>query len=152
VLFYSKYALRGDLADLRILQPWGPNYLKPGARGTYKMYVGEHKTSRAHGAIELELTGAVADALRTFLPQTRRLKKHGFLLSTLRTGQRLQRPDMLKLIRKVMRERLGKNIGVQLIRVLKVSSKQKEIDAAKELQLELGHSGTMQRRYISRPN
>ena len=57
---------------------------------------------------------------------------------------------MLKLIRKTTRERLGKNIGVQLIRVLKVSASQKEIDKAAALQQELGHSGAMQRRYISR--
>ena len=149
VLFYSKFALRGDLADVRYKKPFGSNFVKPGPKG-FTIHIGEHKTSRAHGAIHLDLTGAVAEALRHFLPQARRIKTHGFLLSTLRTGGRLQRPDMLKLIRNVTRERLGKNIGVQLIRVLKVSSKQKEIDAAKELQLELGHSGAMQRRYISR--
>ena len=76
--------------------------------------------------------------------------KHGFLLSTLRTGRRLQRQDMLRLIRNTTRERLGKNIGVQLIRVLKVSGAAAEIDKAAELQQELGHSGTMQRKYISR--
>jgi hypothetical protein len=37
-----------------------------------------------------------------------------------------------------------------LIRVLKVSAHQKEIDKATELQKELGHGGVMQRRYISR--
>ena len=48
------------------------------------------------------------------------------------------------------KERLGKNIGVQLIRVLKVSGAAAEIDKAAELQKELAHSGTMQRKYISR--
>mgnify|MGYP000135508136 CR=1 FL=1 len=57
-----------------------------------------------------------------YSPQLRRLTKHGYLLSTLRTGNRLQRQDMLRLIRNTTRERLGKNIGVQLIRVLKVSA------------------------------
>ena len=62
----------------------------------------------------------------------------------------MQRQDMLKLIRNTTRKRLGKNIGVQLIRVLKVSASQKEIDKATQLQAELGHSGAMQRKYISR--
>ena len=151
VLFYSKFALRGDLADVRYKQPLGPNFIKPVGKG-FKVQIGQHKTSRAHGAIELDIDakGPVAAALHHFLPQARRLKKHGFLLSTLRTGGPLKRPDMLKLIRTVTRERLGKNIGVQLIRVLKVSQHQAEIDKAKALQLELGHSGAMQRRYISR--
>ena len=48
------------------------------------------------------------------------------------------------------RERLGKNIVVQLIRVLKVSASQKEIDRAAQLQQELGHSASMQKKYISR--
>ena len=84
------------------------------------------------------------------MPQMRRLTTHGYLLSTLRTGNRLQRQDMLRLIRNTTQERLGKNIGVQLIRGLKVSASAAEIDKATALQKELGHSGTMQRKYISR--
>ena len=149
VLFYSKHALRGDLADVRHKKPFGPNWVQKKGSG-YKLHIGEHKTSRAHGAIELELGPEIVKALDTFLPHLRRLMKHGFLLSTLRTGNRLQRQDMLRLIRTTTRERLGKNIGVQLIRVLKVSGAAAEIDKATELQQELGHSGTMQRKYISR--
>ena len=149
VLFYSKHALRGDLADVRHKKPFGPNWVQAKGSG-YKLHIGEHKTSRAHGAIELDLGPEISKALDTFLPHLRRLMKHGFLLSTLRTGSRLQRQDMLRLIRNTTRERLGKNIGVQLIRVLKVSGAAAEIDKATELQQELGHSGTMQRKYISR--
>ena len=57
---------------------------------------------------------------------------------------------MLRLIRNVTRERLGKNIGVQIIRVLKVSQAAPEIDKAVALQRELGHSAGMQQKYISR--
>ena len=149
VLFYSKHALRGDLADVRHKKPFGPNWVQKKGSG-YKLHIGEHKTSRAHGAIELDLGSEIEKALDTFLPQLRRLTKHGFLLSTLRTGNRLQRQDMLRLIRNTTRERLGKNIGVQLIRVLKVSGAAAEIDKAAALQKELGHSGAMQRKYLSR--
>ena len=68
----------------------------------------------------------------------------------MRTGNRLQRADMLRLIRNTTRDRLGKNIGVQLIRVLKVTGSQKEIDAAAALQKEMGHGAAMQKKYISR--
>ena len=57
---------------------------------------------------------------------------------------------MLRLIRNTTKERLGKNIGVQLIRVLKVTGATEEIEAAKKLQQEMGHSASMQRKYISR--
>ena len=149
VLFYSKFALRGDLADVRYKKPFGSNWLQK-LKTKYKLHIGEHKTARARGAIELDVGGTLADALDTFLPQLRRLTTHGYLLSTLRTGNRLQRQDMLRLIRNTTKEHLGKNIGVQLIRVLKVSASQKEIDKAAALQQELGHSSTMQKRYISR--
>ena len=149
VLFYSKHALRGDLADVRHKKPFGPNWVQAKGSG-YKLHIGEHKTSRAHGAIELDLGPDISKALHVFMPQLRRLTKHGYLLSTLRTGNRLQRQDMLRLIRNTTRERLGKNIGVQLIRVLKVSDSSAAIDKAAALQKELGHSGSMQRKYISR--
>ena len=149
VLFYSKHALRGDLADVRHKKPLGPNWLR-GSKGVYKLHIGEHKTSRAHGAIELSLGSEIGRALDVFLPQLRRLTKHGYLLSTLRTGNRLQRQDMLRLIRNTTRERLGKNIGVQLIRVLKVSDAAVAIDKATSLQKELGHGASMQKKYISR--
>ena len=149
VLFYSKHALRGDLADVRIKKPYGPNYLEK-TGGTYRIHIGEHKTSRAHGAIRLELGSELGAALDVFLPQLRRLHKHGYLLSTLRTASRLQRHDMLRLIRNTTKGRLGKNIGVQLIRVLKVTGARNEIDAAGALQKEMGHSASMQKKYISR--
>ena len=149
VLFYSRHALRGDLAEVRHKKPFGPNWIQKQGSG-YKLHIGEHKTSRAHGAIQLKLGPAITKALNTFLPQLRRLTTHGFLLTTLRTGNRLQRQDMLRLIRNTTKERLGKNIGVQLIRVLKVSGAAAEIDRAAELQQEMGHSGSMQKKYISR--
>ena len=48
------------------------------------------------------------------------------------------------------KERLGKNIGVQLIRVLKVTGAAAQIDAAERLQQEMGHGPRMQKKYISR--
>ena len=62
----------------------------------------------------------------------------------------MQRQDMLKLIRNITRERLGKNIGVQLIRGMKVTGAAAALDAAKKLQQEMGHGASMQQKYISR--
>ena len=114
------------------------------------MHIGEHKTVRARGAITVALAEPVQKALRHFLPMVRAKTKHGYLLSTLRTDSRLKREDMLKILRNVTKERLGKTLGVQLIRVLKTTASKAEIDKAHALQQELGHSGMMQRRYISR--
>ena len=149
VLFYSKHALRGDLADVKIKKPYGNNWLKKEG-SAYELHVGEHKTSRAHGAIKITLQDELRKALDVFLPQARRLTNHGYLLSTLRTKSRLKRQDMLRLIRNITKDRLGKNIGVQIIRVLKVSDAAPQIDKALQLQKELGHSASMQQKYISR--
>ena len=111
VLFYSKHALRGDLADVRIRAPFGSNWIKKKG-DTYTMHIGTHKTSRAHGAIEIKFGPQLQNALATFLNKSKQLNKHGFLLSTLRQANKLTRPDMLRLIRSIMRDRLGKNIGV----------------------------------------
>ena len=76
--------------------------------------------------------------------------KHSYLLSTSR-GDRLQRQDMLKLITATTERYIGKKIGVQILRVLKTTSKAKDLDTATELQHEMGHSAEMQKQYISRP-
>ena len=149
VLFYSRHALRGDLADVRIKKPFGDNWLRRKG-SSYVLHIGTHKTSRAHGAIEIVLHKELTEALDVFLPHALSLSKHGYLLSTLRGANKMKRQDMLRLIRNVTRERLGKNIGVQIIRVLKVSQAAPEIDKAVALQRELGHSAGMQQKYISR--
>ena len=150
VLFYSKHALRGDLADVRIKSPWGTNFLKKKKGGELELHVGTHKTSRSHGAIKITLAQPLQEAFSIFLNKGKQLNTHGYLLSTLRGAKRLKRADMLRMVRSIMRDRLGKNIGVQIIRVLKVSASAAEIDKAVELQRELGHSASMQQKYISR--
>ena len=66
IQFYAKHALRGDLAEVRIKKPFGPNHLK----GTTQMHIG-HKTVRARGAITVALAEPVQKALRHFLPMVR---------------------------------------------------------------------------------
>jgi len=148
VLFYAYHALRGDLGDVRIERK-GHNYLyKTGAN--WHMHVGQHKTVRSRGAIDIKLAKPVQVALDLFLPMVRSNTKHGFLLSTKRGRNKLQRKDMLLLLRNTTQNRLGKRLGVQMIRVLKTTENIKSIDKALELQRELGHGAVMQARYVSK--
>ena len=147
-LFYSKHALRGDLADVQIKKR-GQNYvLKKGKH--WHMHVGEHKTARSHGAIEIKLDTKVSQALDLFLPYVRAKTSHGFLLSTQRHGKRLSRRDMMKLIRNTTEDRLGKRIGIQMLRVMKTTSRLKGIDEAEKLRREMAHGPNMQWKYVSR--
>ena len=143
--FYSKHALRGDLADVRFKAPLGPSFIKNGT-----LHVHQHKTSKSRGALKITLAPEVLAAYKVLLGAARRRNRSGYLLRTLRTGNRMQRKDMLILIRRTTKERLGKNLGVQLIRVLRATESSAAIDEAARLQEEMGHGASMQRRYVSR--
>ena len=114
------------------------------------MHVGSHKTVKAHGPIELDLDVAVGKALDAYLPYVRAKTNHGYLLSTKRYGNKLSRKDMMKLIRNTTKDRLGLNIGVQMIRVLKTTDHFKSIDESAKLRGELAHGPQMQWKYVSR--
>ena len=148
LLFYSKHALRGDLGDMQIRKK-GQNYIEKRGKG-WHMHVGNHKTVRAHGAIELKLDPKVSAGLDQYLPYVRANTKHGYLLSTKRYGNRMKRSDMMALLRNTTEDRLGKRIGVQLIRVMKTTSHLKGIDEAEKLRRELAHGPQMQWKYVSR--
>jgi len=149
ILFYSEHALRGDLADVRIKRQ-GQNYIEKKKGGGYHMHIGNHKTVKARGPIELDLAPAVNKALDKYLVYLRAKTKHGFLLSTKRHGNKLARKDMMQLIRNTTKDRLGLNIGIQMIRVLKTTDHFKSIDESAKLRTELAHGPEMQWKYVSR--
>ena len=148
ILFYAHHALRGDLGDVRIERK-GQNYIYKKGK-SWAVHVGQHKTVKSVGAIDLKLAKPVADALDIFLPMVRANTDHGYLLSTKRGRNKLSRKDMLILLRTTTQDRIGKRLGVQMIRVLKTTEHLKSIDEASELQRELGHGAEMQRRYVSK--
>jgi len=149
ILFYAYHALRGDLGDVRITKK-GHNYIyKRGV--SWHVHIGQHKTVKSRGAIDFKLAKPVAVALEKFLPMVRAGTTHGFLLSTKRGRNKLSRKDMLLMIRNTTQSRIGKRLGVQMIRVLKTTENLKSIDKALELQRELGHGAVMQARYVSKP-
>ncbi|MCH2379884.1 MAG: hypothetical protein MK236_10745 [Pedosphaera sp.] len=148
ILFYSKHALRGDIGDMHASKK-GQNYIvKKGKR--WHMHIGNHKTVKSHGAIELETHAEVSKALDEYLPYLRAKTNHGFLISTKRGGRKMSRKDMMELIRNTTEARLGKRIGVQLIRVLKTTEHFKSIDESAQLRGELAHGPQMQWKYVSR--
>ena len=127
----------------------GQNYIvKKGKR--WHMHIGNHKTVKSHGAIELETHAEVSKALDEYLPYLRAKTNHGFLISTKRGGHKMSRKDMMELIRNTTEARLGKRIGVQLIRVLKTTEHFKSIDESAQLRGELAHGPQMQWKYVSR--
>ena len=150
LLFYSRHTLRGDLADVRTKRGTKPqSWVYKKKRGGYHMHIGQHKTVKSRGALEIDLDPAVDKALDKFLPMVRKHTDHGFLLTT-RTGTRMRRVDMMLLIANTTEAYLGKRIGIQMLRVMKTTGNLKSLEKAHELQAELGHSAFMQRQYISK--
>ena len=148
VLFYAYHALRGDLGDVRIERK-GHNYLyKKGV--SWHMHVGLHKTVRSRGAIDIKLAKPVQAALNLFLPMVRSNTSHGFLLSTKRGRNKLRRKDMLLLLRNTTQSRLGKRLGVQMIRVLRTTDSAEAINEAAKLRRELGHGARTQFQYVAK--
>lgn len=150
LLFYSRHTLRGDLAEVRIKRGTkSQSWVYKKKRGGYHMHIGQHKTVKSRGALEIDLDPAVDKALDKFLPMVRKHTDHGFLLTT-RTGTRMRRVDMMLLIANTTEAYLGKRIGIQMLRVMKTTGNLKSLEKAHELQAELGHSAFMQRQYISK--
>ena len=114
------------------------------------VHIGEHKTSKSSGAIDFAVDAEVQKGLEQFLPYVRAKTKHGYLLSTKRGGSKLSRRDMLKLMRNLTEEKLGKRIGVQMVRVLKTTDSAEAINEAAKLRAELGHGARTQFQYVSR--
>ena len=150
VVFYSKHALRGDLAEVQIKKR-GSNYIyqRDGSKD-WNIHIGEHKTSKSNGAIDFKLDPAVNTALKEYLPYVKAKTKHGYLLSTKRGASKMSRRDMLKMLRNLTEEKLGKRLGVQMIRVLKTTDSKVAINEAAKLRRELGHGARTQFQYVSR--
>lgn len=148
ITFYANHALRGDLAEVKI-EKRGQNYLHE-KNGKWHMHIGVHKTVKAHGAIDFVLAEPVQEALKQLLPFVKAKTNHGYLLTTKRTGQKLSRRDMLKMLRNLTEERLGKRLGVQMIRTLRVTESAEAINETAKLRAELGHSAATQFQYVSK--
>ena len=148
VLFYSRHALRGDLAEVR-LQQRGHNYIyKRGSN--WHVHIGEHKTSKSSGAIDIQLHVDVQKGLLQFMPFVKAKTSHGYLLTTKVSGTKMDRRDMLLMLRRITEDRLGKRLGVQMIRVLRTTDSAEAINEAAKLRQELGHGAATQFQYVSR--
>ena len=150
IKFYSRHALRGDLADVEITKgPKSLNYLYK-EQHRWCIFVSDHKTSQSRGPIDLVLHPEVSQALDTYLPFLKAHTSHGYLFSTKRYAHPMLRRDMLALLRNTTEDRLGVRLGTQLIRVLKTTEFADSLDRARNLRKELAHGPLTQWQYVSR--
>ena len=140
-------AIHSLLAECAIKKR-GQNYIYEQGN-KWNIHIGQHKTVKHVGALDFELDPAVQEGLKVYLPYVRAKTSHGYLLSTKVRADKRSRRDRLKMMRNLTEERLGKRIGVQLVRVLRTTASEKAINQAAKLRAELGHGARTQLQYIS---
>ena len=88
--------------------------------------------------------------LLKFMPCVNAKTSHGYLLTTKVSGAKMDRRDLLLMLRRITEDRLGKRLGVQMIRVLRPTDSAEAINEAAKLRQELGHGAATQFQYVSR--
>jgi len=127
----------------------GNTLLRPRGSRQFIVTLREHKTKKAMGELEVPLSLAVSKVLSTYLPKIKKNSKHNYFLSN-KDGSKLSKGALSKLLIRLTKSILGSNVGVRLMRVLKMSSPANSelLKKSTELQKELGHSQRTARTYV----
>ena len=146
LLLFSHHAFRLQVASLFLKTSETANtLLRPRGSRKYVVTLRTHKTDKSMGTLKVPLDLAVSKALAKYIPKLP--STHGYLLS-LKSGARMSQASLSKLLIRLTRATLGKNIGVRLTRVLKTTAHAHKIEQAAALRSELGHSGRTQLTYV----
>jgi hypothetical protein len=146
VKFYSTLALRLSPATLYLKTDSTKNtLLRPRGKRKFVITLKDHKTVKSRGEIKLEVPITLSRELSKLLPKLK--QEHGYFLSN-KTGGKLSKQALSKLLFRTFNNILGKKIGSRLIRVFKTTENKDKIEKASALQNELGHSASMQQTYI----
>ena len=143
---YANHAFRLSPATLKLINSEKENCLfrKKGQR-KWIMRLIDHKTVKSAGTLEIELNANISKLISKYV--TQRISKHDFFLSN-KTGGKLSKSGLSKLLLRLTKQLVGKKIGSQLIRVMKVTENAEKITKAQQLQNEMGHSAKMQKTYV----
>ena len=140
VSLYYDFPLRLDYADLHI-DSEEDNYIKKSSRKPrgYFIKLIDFKTSKSLGEQTFKLNRNNQRLLNKFVPQVKRLTKHGFLLTN-KSGNKMTKQVLSKQLQHTTRKRLGRTFSVQLLRILYAMKNRGVIESAKEVSRKLLHS------------
>ena len=140
VSLYYDFPLRLDYADLHI-DSEEDNYIKKSSRKPrgYFIKLTDFKTSKSLGKQTFKLNRNNQRLLNKFVPQVKRLTKHGFLLTN-KSGNKMTKQVLSKQLQHTTRKRLGRTFSVQLLRILYAMKNRGVIESAKEVSRKLLHS------------
>ena len=140
ISLYYDYPLRLDYADIHINSEEG-NFLKKNTRKPqgYFIILREFKTASSLGQQKFKLNRTNQRLLNKFIPQLRRLTKHGFFLTNT-TGNKMSKQVLSKTLQASTKKRIGREFSVQLLRILFAMKNRGVIESAKEVSKKLLHS------------
>ena len=137
---YSEIPLRNTLASIQITKNENDNYLDMPKKGSAKVVIRKHKTSKKIGEKIIPLSRGLTTAIRKFLKYRGQLElEHDYLLSN-KSGAKMSKPAFGKALQRVTGQILGKKIGSRLIRILAATDKADVLKEAAELSNKLMHS------------
>ena len=154
-LLYSKYPLRNDWAEVKVIskteynalgeeQKKEGNYLVKHDTNKYFFVLNEYKTSKKYGEKHIEIDEEILGPLRRWL----RHNDTGYLLVN-RKGEPLNSNGITKALNRIGIEERGKPLGSSILRHSYLSHKYKEVSQEKEKDAELmGHSVATQEDYV----
>jgi len=148
-LYYS-HPLRLDYATLEVKKTDGnciyKNTKKP--RG-WHVQLKEYKTARTMGLKTIKPNISCQRLLNKYVPASRLLTKHGFLLSN-QSGNKMTKQVLSKRLGKITKARIGKSFSVHIVRILYAMKHRGVLESAKEVSEKLMHSTEQSLQYAKK--
>jgi len=144
--FYGAHTPR-LIADVSV-RKGAKNHIKK-VRGGYRVVLGEHKTSKSHGATTIQLDKRLNEITGRLLKTRPKFVKHEFLLCGAKGGI-LSRPGLTKMLKRITGAQFGRSFSTQIFRVLKASSRDSEMKKVRTYLNEMGHSLKQDKLYVAK--
>ena len=143
---FKEIPFRNTFADLS-LKDKSKNFVNIPKKGRITFQMKQYKNSKQLGETEVKLSRGATTALRKFIKYREGLVKHDWLFST-KSGQKLSRAALGKILHKVTKDLLGKSFGSRLIRILHATDNKEEIEKVAELANKMLHTTKQTKQYI----
>jgi len=143
---FKEIPFRNTFADLS-LKDKSKNFVNIPKKGNITFQMKQYKNSKQLGETEVKVSRGATTALRKFIKYREGLVKHDWLFST-KSGQKLSRAALGKILHKVTKDLLGKSFGSRLIRILHATDSKEEIEKVAELANKMLHTTKQTKQYV----
>ena len=149
IRMFSEIPFRNTFSDFYIVSRKGKNYVHVPKKGSVILHVRDYKNSDRLGEKKIVLSRGLTTQVRKFLKYREKVlnDSNNFFLNSL-NGEKLSRSALGKMVQRILKRLLHKNIGSRLIRVLAATASKKEIEAVTKLSNSLLHTTKQSKQYV----